>query len=222
MDNDRIVKRIYRESKNRLEREEAESKHNEDTTRTKTWCRYTKQLMYKLKLDREWHTEQIPEEDEWNSVVREKIHEREQYKWRVNCLLKPKLRTYSKLKSKLRVEPYLDVYHRSGIPELAKLRGGTNRLRIEQGRYVKEAVEDRKCMFCVSGEVEDETHFMISCAAYSDLRRKLWTEFEEVTGTAEASFETNEQKMNALIGERFQPEEGERKTARKPRFTESA
>ena len=59
-------------------------------------------------------------------------------------------------------------------------------------------------------EVEDETHFMLSCAAYSDLRRKLWTELEQLTGMAEASFETNEQKMNALIGERFQPEEGAR------------
>ena len=63
----------------------------------------------------------------------------------------------------------------------------------------------------MSEEVEDEMHFMLSCAAYSDLRRKLWTELEEITGTAEASFETNEQKLNALIGEQFQPKEGERK-----------
>ena len=117
--------------------------------------------MYKLKLEQEWRTERIPDEDQWNRLVRERIHEREQIKWRTNCLIKPKLRTYSKLKTKLRVEPYLEVWHRGGIPELAKLRGGTNRLRIEQGRYVKEAISERKCKFCVSGDVEDESHFML-------------------------------------------------------------
>jgi hypothetical protein len=147
--------------------------------------------------------------------VRERIHEREQTKWRSNCLFKPKLRTYSTLKTKLRVEPYLETYHRCGIPELAKLRGGTNRLRIEQGRYVKEAVVDRKCVYCESGEVEDESHFMLSCAAYSDLRHELWSEVERLTGAREANFETNEQKLNALIGEKFQPEETDRRDSTK-------
>ena len=66
----------------------------------------------------------------------------EQIKWRTHCLLKPKLRTYAILKKELRTEPYLEVYHLGGIPELAKLRGGTNRLRIEQGRYKKEKIEE--------------------------------------------------------------------------------
>ena len=82
--------------------------------------------------------------------MRERIHEREQQKWRKNCLLKPKLRTYVKIKKTLRTEPYLTVYHRRGIPELVKLRGGTNRLRIEQGRYRQEALEDRVCEYCDS------------------------------------------------------------------------
>lgn len=211
MGEDRIVKRIYRESKNRLEREEEESKHNEDTTRTRTWCRYTKKLMHKLKLDQEWTTERIPDEQGWNTVVRARIHAREQIKWRTRCLLKPKLRTYAVLKRKLRTEPYLEVYHRCGIPELAKLRGGTNRLRIEQGRYVKEVVNERKCVFCASGKVEDETHFMLSCAAYSDLRREMWRKFEATTAVTESSLETEEVKLNALIGDKFQPEENAKK-----------
>jgi hypothetical protein len=94
MSDDRIVKRIYRESKNRLEREEAEQKHNDDVVLTKTWCNYTKKLMISLKLEEEWGRECIPGEDEWNAVIRERIHDREQIKWRANCLLKPKLRTY--------------------------------------------------------------------------------------------------------------------------------
>jgi hypothetical protein len=219
MDNDRVVKRIYRESKTRLEKEESEAKYNEIEV-TKTWCRYTKELMCELHLESEWRTEQIPDEGEWNRLVRERIHDREQVKWRSKCLQKPKLRTYSKLKTTLRVEPYLEVYHRGGIPELAKLRGGTNRLRIEQGRYKKEVVEERKCLVCVSGEVEDERHFMLSCSAYADLRSRLWKELEAETEIREANLDTDEQRLNILIGETLQPTETEKRSTEKQDSTE--
>ena len=212
MDSDRIVKRIYRESKNRLEKEEAAFQLNNQATITKTWCTYTKQLMKKLNLEEEWRTEQIPDEGEWNSLIRGRIHEREQVKWRVKCLTMPKLRTYSKLKTKLKTEPYLEVNHRGGIPELAKLRGGTNRLRIEQGRYVKETIAERKCLCCKRGAVEDEVHFLLMCPSYTSLRKEMWQKFEAITGTTKTSLQTDEEKMNALIGERFQPEESEKNT----------
>ena len=211
MSDDRIVKRIYRESKNRLEREEDEQKHNDDVVLTKTWCKYTKKLMISLKLEEEWRRECIPGEDEWNAVIRERIHDREQIKWRTNCLLKPKLRTYVKLKSKLRAEPYLDVYHRGGIPELVKVRGGTNRLRIEQGRYIKEALEERNCIYCNNGEIEDEKHFMLKCEVYVDLRENMWREFERITETKTESLPTEDSQLKALIGEQFQPEVEEAK-----------
>ena len=125
MDDDRIVKMIYRASKNRLEREEAEL----SAAITPTWCQYTRSLMKKLDLETEWNTEQVEGgEADWNKLIRERIHEREQRKWQQKCLKKPKLRTYVWLKRRLRMEPYLSVHHRSGLPELTKLRGGTNRL----------------------------------------------------------------------------------------------
>jgi hypothetical protein len=45
MEGDRIVKRIYRESRNRMEREEIEKIGNEDMKMTNTWCLYTRKLM---------------------------------------------------------------------------------------------------------------------------------------------------------------------------------
>jgi hypothetical protein len=209
MDDDRIVKMIYRASRNRMEREEAVE--GSEVKMTKTWCLYTRTLMKKLNLEEEWKTEEVDEEEEWNELVRERIHEREQNKWRKNCLLKPKLRTYVKIKKTLRTEPYLEVYHRRGIPELAKLRGGTNRLRIEQGRYRKEAVENRICEYCDSKEIEDEKHFLLKCKPYNDLREKMWSKIEETTGIKRTDFENDDERLDALIGDRFQPEESEDK-----------
>jgi hypothetical protein len=108
-------------------------------------------------------------------------------------------------------EPFLSVYDRVGIPELIKIRGGTNRLRIEQGRYRKESRSERVCQCCEGQQVEDETHFMLKCEAYKSLRESMWTEVEKVTSTKKESFASDEGRMNALIGDRFQPTENDEK-----------
>ena len=98
---DRVVKIIYRTSKDRLEREEAQKAKDPSVEISSTWCTYTRKRIIKLNLAEERRTERIPPEEEWNQLIREHIHEREQIKWRTECLLKPKLRIYSLLKKQL-------------------------------------------------------------------------------------------------------------------------
>ena len=113
------------------------------------------------------------------------------------------------LKKELKVEPFLGVYHRGGIPELVKMRGGTNRLRIEQGRYTKEKLEERICLLCNNGRVEDEKHFMLDCITYEDLRTKMWSSVEEITGESKESI-PEEERLNALIGDKYQSDSSEK------------
>ena len=62
---------------------------------------------------------------------------------------------------------------------MTRLRGGTNELRIETGRYPittrdrKLEIHERRCLICMSGEVEDEEHFVMDCGMYEDLRGKM-------------------------------------------------
>ena len=76
-----------------------------------------------------------PPENQWAKLVRENIHEREEKDWLQEMRDHSKLRTYVTLKRKLEREKYLEVRNRFGAPELTKLRGGSNRLRIETGRW---------------------------------------------------------------------------------------
>ena len=115
------------------------------------------------------------------------------------------LRTYCKIKKDLKFEPYLQLHHRGGIPEVAKIRDGSNRLRIEQGRYEKEQIHERVCRLCPSGSVEDESHFLLQCPVYDDLRNAMWTKFEQATGWHKSRFANDDERLNALIGYRFQP-----------------
>ena len=55
---------------------------------------------------------------------------------------------------------------------LAKLRGGTP-FGIEAGRWRGLAREERICMYCSLGEVEDVYHWMMRCTAWTESRTLL-------------------------------------------------
>ena len=57
---------------------------------------------------------------------------------------------------------------------LAQLRCGILPLRIETGRYINEPLHDRICRHCNSNEIENETHFLLFCTLYSELRNELF------------------------------------------------
>ena len=135
MEDHRIPKILYRQSKTRLDMENP----------TPTWCKYTRDLLRKIGLGEYWETEEIPPEGQWTNLIREKIHIREEEDWRQEMKDHSKLRTYITLKQKLERETYLEARNRYGAPELTKIRGGSNRLRIETGRWSQIPKEERFC-----------------------------------------------------------------------------
>ena len=125
MDNTRLPRLVY----------EWELK-NED--RNNCWAKYTKKLLLDLELDDYWLKQEIDKNrEQWNKLIHDKIQEREQKEWRQRALLKPKLRTYVKYKLILEEEKYLKNEDAIGRRMLARIRSGTNNLRIETGRYEK-------------------------------------------------------------------------------------
>jgi hypothetical protein len=118
----------------------------------------------------------------WMSLLWENVQSREEREWSDEIESKPKLRSYKMIKPNLNLEPYLlTELNKSGRFVMTNLRTGTNNLKIETGRWIKQKEEDRKCMTCMSGEVEDERHFMIDCEMYSDLRDKMYQDIKFFT-----------------------------------------
>ena len=113
-------------------------------------------------------------------MIREKIQEREQKEWRQRALSKPKLRTYTKYKKLLKEEEYLKNEDIIGRRMLARIRSGTNKLRIETGRYERPKIEEkfRTCKICMR-ETENEEHFLIKCPAYNDIREDFMKEVKD-------------------------------------------
>jgi hypothetical protein len=84
-----------------------------------------------------------------------------------------KLSTYKHIKNEYCRESYLacitDPYIRK---EVTCLRISSHGLRIETGRYKNIDRENRICLICDTGVIEDELHFMMDCSKYRELRNK--------------------------------------------------
>ena len=88
-----------------------------------------------------------------------------------------KLKTLKRLKSTPGRESYLkEVEISKHRVALTRLRLSSHSLEIETGRYHHTDDEERYCQYCKAhGEllVEDETHFLITCQQFNELREKF-------------------------------------------------
>ena len=171
MKNKRLPKLIYDWEK--------ENEENENS-----WIAYTKKLLRELNLEEYWDKQEINNtKGEWNKLIYDKIQEREQKEWRERAQSKPKLRTYIKYKTILKEEDYLKNEDAIGRRMMARIRSGTNNLRIETGRYdrPRQLEEFRICKICYR-ETESEEHFLKRCIAYDNIRKEFDTDLNKEEG----------------------------------------
>jgi hypothetical protein len=176
MPSHRLVKLVYADSRARYE-----------VGKSNRWCSYTHALLVELGLEEFWQHGLTHEQFmKWDTELRKRIGEREEKAWKQGMMEKTKLRTYRTLKHTLSFEPYLTHDDRRAREVMTRLRGGTNELRIEVGRYPNTnrdrrlQIHERRCLLCMSGDVEDEKHFMLDCVVYDDLRKKLFVDVENL------------------------------------------
>jgi hypothetical protein len=73
------------------------------------------------------------------------------------------------------VSPYLkEVTSRVQLRHLAQLRTGSHQLRVETGRWERPRLprQERTCLRCDSGAVDDEHHLVFDCPALQELREQ--------------------------------------------------
>ena len=93
--------------------------------------------------------------------------------WQTEILKVSKLRYYRSFKNEFCQEQYTVLnLKRNERSLLSQLRCGILPIRIETGRYTGENPEQRVCLFCDSGEVESEIHFLLKCEFYKAIRNE--------------------------------------------------
>ncbi len=93
-----------------------------------------------------------------------------------------KLECYNLLDREFQLAQYLtQIKHPQKRQTLTKYGLSDHKLAIETGRYKREWLERAKriCVHCETGEVETETHFLINCPKYNEIREELFPKFKE-------------------------------------------
>ena len=139
--------------------------------------------------------------------MKDRIQDREQRDWRRNMIGKSTLLRYQRIKSMLKRESFLRI---PGwiVKRLVRLRGGVERLEVVRGRRSRCRREDRKCLVCKSGEVEDEDHFIDGCPALDEERMAMWRSIFDILRCPykirELREMTEEERVDWVLGTEFE------------------
>jgi hypothetical protein len=152
-------------------------------------------------LEHIWESEKLPLSKNFKNLVKKLVKRKEEDEWLANVEKKSKLRMYRKLKNRLVLEDYVVELDREKRRQLTMLRGGTNKLRIETGRWRGESEEERVCNVCLCEEVENEKHFILACSMYVIERAVMFNKIsEEISELNYIESMEDEWQLNILIG----------------------
>ena len=111
-----------------------------------------------------------------------------------------KLRTYRIYKQSVKTEQYiLSLLPRNVTRTMALFRSGSLPLAVETGRYTRPQIplNNRLCKFCKLNDIEHETHFLMVCTLYEDIRYELFQKARQFIENFENM--STELKFNALM-----------------------
>jgi hypothetical protein len=165
MDRTRLIRRVYGETRKRFE-----------MFGEKNWCSYTAFVLEEVGLGQAWRDQSVSNENlvgklSWRSFLKIKLHEVEERVWKESMLKKTKLVNFLTWKTELSCSNFLHCQG-GGWVNLVRLRGGSNCLRLETGRWEKLHRSWRLCESCFI-EVEDVEHFILRCPLYAQERKCL-------------------------------------------------
>ena len=97
-----------------------------------------------------------------------------------------KLRTYSSIKTKFCLEPYIIHTGTSKRRNITRLRISCHPLAVETGRYnkPKTPIGQRICEHCDLNQIENEHHMIFVCPFYTDERKSLFENLSEFTSAS--------------------------------------
>ena len=111
-----------------------------------------------------------------------------------------KLRLYKTFKGSFKQEPYLSIVNnRNQRAWLTRYRISAHNLRIESGRHTSPVtpVAQRVCVYCTSGDCDDELHAILKCETFRIKRQCFLSRM--IALCPSFSTLTDEQKLSSLL-----------------------
>ena len=137
-------------------------------------------------------------------TLNDSMHQHDCTEWSTDVVKFDKLRTYITFKTELCKEEYVNIVtnrqHRSA---LAQFRSGVLPLKIETGRFQNIPLEYRLCVLCNQDVIESESHFLLYCSKYSELRQSFYTSLNLCNMHPDFNHCTDGQKLTTLMSSEY-------------------
>lgn len=135
------------------------------------WISFIKKIFDECGMSNIWYSQTV---DKW---VVKNIEQNLIDQFMQNCLAdiyaSPKGLCYRIFKKHVAFEHYFSKLSLNNLYTLCRFRCGNHRLPIETGRWQNVPRSDRVCHLCDSNDIGDEYHYIMSCSALSEERKRL-------------------------------------------------
>ncbi len=132
-----------------------------------TWSNSMKEVLYKLNMNDNFDNREPVSIYSICALLHEIVCKNGEG----NIFKIPKLRAYVTFNKHFEVEPYiLSFMSRKRRSYPAQFRSGILPLQVEVGRWANKNLEERLCLVCNEGLVEDVQHFIFHCNYYNPKR----------------------------------------------------
>ena len=139
----------------------------------KNWVGNVKSLLEEFGFAHVWLNPSCINLKTFPCVFKQRLMDCFMQKWHSDLQNNGVLVLYKHFKIDFSYECYLNICPTKYRIAFSKLRLSSHTLLIETGRYGRNRTErnERRCIMCDSGDVEDEYHFTLICSRYNDIRR---------------------------------------------------
>ena len=140
----------------------------------KKWIYNLKNILFQNGFGYVWESPLNLNEKYFISEFKERLLDNFIQKWAADLSASRVLIINKSCKENFGYENYFNLLPRSLRNVMTKIRICTHSLRIQTGRYARNFIsrEERYCVCCNSGDIEDEFHFIFVCSAFEDIRKK--------------------------------------------------
>ena len=142
------------------------------------WASLLRHLLFSMGFNEVWIQQGVGNINNFISVFKQRLTDNFIQNWQARLAESSRAIFYRSFAT-FQFQPYLDkVNVFKYLQAYSKLRMSSHRLEVEAGRWVRQnrvPIHERKCSFC--NILEDEYHFVIQCAAYSELREKYISKY---------------------------------------------
>lgn len=141
------------------------------------WICFVKSIFDNCGMSNIWQNTDIYSKEWIINSLRQKLKDQYLQEWFSEVNTSPKSLCYKIFKTEFKFENYLSILPLNFLFIMCKFRCSNHRLPVETGRWHNIPRAERLCHRCGSDDIGDEFHYILTCNALNEERRKYLSSY---------------------------------------------